>query len=382
MKPLFELLASADAPATSARRGRLTTPHGTVETPAFMPVATRGLMRGPWHHQLRPMGVEMMLANSFHLFVRPGVETVLALGGLHAAMGWDGPVLTDSGGFQAFSLAKQTTRTATGFAIEDPVRGGLIDWTLDRAFEVQAGLAPDIAMVLDVCPSAPLERSPCAEAVATTIEWARRQRELHEQRGGRSSGQAQFGIVQGGVFADLREECARGLTDLSFDGYAIGGVSVGEGHSAMMLGVEASTPHLPAEEVRYLMGVGTPRDLLEAVARGIDLFDCVWPMRAGRFATALTDRGRLHLLNACFADDPLPLDPSCDCDACLSKIPRGTLRAGFKAKELLPAMMLATHNLHYIERLMHRVREAVEAGRFEELRSEIARAYPLEEPVR
>jgi queuine tRNA-ribosyltransferase len=321
------------------------------------------------------MGVEMMLANSFHLFARPGVESVAALGGLHAMMAWDGPVLTDSGGFQAFSLAAIAKVTDAGVKIAHPVHGGIVDWTPRLAFEVQAALAPDVAMVLDECPADPRDRSSVSTAVARTLRWARLQRDLHEARGGASSGQAQFGIVQGGVFDDLRGSCAGGLVEMDFDGYAIGGVSVGEGHEAMMDGVRHSTSVLPLDRVRYLMGVGTPLDLVESVARGIDMFDCVYPTRSGRFGTVLTDDGAMHLHNARFKDDPRPLLPDCDCDACRTGVPRGALRAGLKAKELLPPSLLAHHNLHYLVRLMRRIRAAIADGSFEQLRARINAAY-------
>ncbi len=368
----FELL---QGDAQSPRRGRWHTARGTVQTPAFMPVATRALMRGPWHHQLRPMGTEMLLTNAFHLYTRPGLETVQKLGGVHGMTGWDGPILTDSGGFQAFSLSKMTRPTKNGFEIDHPVHGGKISWTPRLAFEVQAAFQPDVAMLLDVCPAEPLVERTCADAVQTTLRWAKEQREFHEARGGLQSGQAQFGIVQGGVFPALREECAEGLVHLDFDGYAVGGVSVGEGFEAMMAGVENSTGHLPTQKIRYLMGVGTPRDLVEAVARGIDLFDCVWPTRAGRFGTALTQHGRLHLLNAQFAEDTSPIDPDCSCEACQSGIPRGTLRAGFKAKELLPGMMLAQHNLHFTQALMQEVRCGIEDGTFGSVKQRVLHAY-------
>ena len=363
--------------ATGPRRGQWQCDRGTVETPAFMPVATRGLMRGPWHQQLGPMGVEMMLANSFHLAARPGIETIKTLDGVHGMMGWQGPILTDSGGFQAFSLAEQTQFTPDGFRMRDPVHGHWIDWTPAHAFEVQKELGPDIAMLLDVCPAQPKQNKICVEAVHTTLQWAEIQHELHHQRGGAESGQSQFAIVQGGIFPELRQECATSLVALGFDGYAIGGVSVGEGFEAMMAGVEYSTPYLPSGEIRYLMGVGTPRDLVESVARGVDLFDCVWPTRAGRFATALTKSGKLNLLNACFREDTDVIEPGCICDACASGIPRGTLRAGFQAKELLSSMMVAQHNLHFIQSLMQKMRTAIEDGSFEKLRFKVCEAYPL-----
>lgn len=321
------------------------------------------------------MGVEMMLANSFHLFARPGVESIEAMGGIHKMMAWDGPVLTDSGGFQAFSLAEISKLDDRGWKIAHPVHGGMVDWTPEVAFQVQASLGPDVAMILDECPADPRDQATVKRAVARTLRWARQQRDLHDARGGAASGQAQFGIVQGGVFEELRGECAAGLTAMEFDGYAIGGVSVGEGHDAMMDGVRHSTKVLPKDKARYLMGVGTPLDLVESVARGIDMFDCVYPTRSGRFGTVLTDEGNLHLHNARFRDDPDPIMPGCTCDACLTGVPRGAIRAGLKAKELLPPSMLAHHNLHYLVDLMKRIRAAIADGSFETLRARINAAY-------
>lgn len=377
MSCCFELLRGESA---TPRLGRLSTARGVVATPAFMPVATRGMMRGVPHERLRPMGAEMLLANAFHLFVRPGVETVVRLGGVHGMLAWDGPVLTDSGGFQVFSLGSSCQVGEDGVRVLDPVRGGWVEWTPRLAFEVQTGLGPDVAMVLDHCPPQPLARDEVAPAVARTLRWAGAQRALHAACGGQERGQALFGIVQGGVFADLREECARGLVELDFDGYAIGGVSVGEEHDAMMRAVTASVAFLPADRIRYLMGVGTPRDLVEAVARGIDLFDCVFPTRAGRFGTALTRAGRLHLRNARFRDDARPIEPGCACDACRSGVPRGALRAGLQAREINPPVLLAIHNLHFTLELMVRIRAAIAAGSFEPLRAEIAAAYPPPAP--
>ena len=373
----FHLLQGS---ATGPRLGRFTTPHGEVSTPAFMPVATRGMLRGPLPQSMRPMGVEMMLANSFHLFARPGVETVRKLGGVHKMMAWDGPVLTDSGGFQAFSLSAISKIDDSGVRIQHPVHGGMVDWTPRVAFDVQAGLGPDVAMLLDECPADPRDRDSVHRAVRRTLRWAREQRDLHEARGGSDSGQAQFGIVQGGVFEDLRQECASGLVEMEFDGYAVGGVSVGEGHEAMMDGVRFSSGLLPLDRVRYLMGVGTPLDLVESVARGIDLFDCVYPTRSGRFGTVLSDDGVMHLHNARFRDDPEVLVPGCSCDTCRSGVPRGAFRSGLKAKELMPPMMLAHHNLHYLVGLMTRIRSSIADGSFESLRASIVEAYRRPKP--
>ncbi len=369
----FEL-ADSCAPK-GPRLGRFQTPHGAVQTPAFMPVATRGMMRGVSHDRLRPMGTEMILSNAFHLFVRPGVESVQKLGGIHGMTAWDGPILTDSGGFQVFSMSDICKLHEDGVKVENPIRGGWIDWTPKMAFDVQASLRPDVSMVLDHCPAKPSERNEVAPAVERTLRWAKEQRDLHNARGGADSGQALFGIVQGGIFDDLRSECATGLREMDFDGYAIGGVSVGEAHAEMMTAVEASAAHLPENKVRYLMGVGTPIDLVESVARGVDLFDCVFPTRTGRFGTALTHNGRLHLLNAGFREDTNPIEPGCACPSCLSKVPRGAIRAGFQSKEINSSMLVAVHNLFFILQLMQRIRASIAEGSFEELRADIARVY-------
>jgi len=360
------------------RTGSLATPHGKVATPAFMPVATRGMLRGISPARVRPLGGEILLSNAFHLAARPGVEAIQAMGGIHKFLGWNGPILTDSGGFQVFSMGASSRIHDGGVQVEHPVQGGFLDWTPELAFRTQASLGPDIAMVLDVCPPRPGDRDEVASAVKRTLSWSRIQADLHRARGGIESGQALFAIVQGGTFPDLREECARALLDSGFDGFAVGGVSVGEGHEAMMAGVDLSIPWLPPDKIRYLMGVGAPRDLVEAVARGVDLFDCVFPTRSGRFGTALTWKGRLHLLNARFKADPSPIDPDCPCEACASGVPRGALRAGFQSKELLPPILVSTHNLHFILDLMARMRDSISAGEFEELRARVGKAYPAE----
>jgi len=365
--------------AEGPRLGLFTTPHGEVPTPAFMAVATRGMLRGISPAVLRPMGASIVLSNALHLFLRPGPETVRALGGIHGMLAWDGAVLTDSGGFQIFSLASLCRVTDAGVFYKDPVRGRIL-WTPEKAFEVQAALGPDIAMVLDHCPVEPTDKDLVAPAVARTLRWGRIQRDLHAARGGTASGQALFGIVQGGVFPDLREECARGLREMEFDGYAVGGVSLGEGPEAMMDSVRTTTARLPRDRVRYLMGVGSPRELVEAVARGIDLFDCVFPTRTGRFATALTWGGRLHLKNARFREDCAPIEPGCPCLSCQSEVPRGALRAGFLAGEFLPPILVSQHNLHFTLTLMGRIRESLQKGSFPALAAEIRGAYPGKTP--
>jgi len=373
----FQLLqAGAEGP----RLGCFTTPHGEVPTPAFMAVATRGMLRGISPAVLRPMGASIVLSNALHLFLGLGPQTVRALGGVHGMLGWDGAVLTDSGGFQIFSLASLCRVTDEGVLYKDPVRGRIL-WTPEKAFEVQAALGPDIAMVLDHCPVEPTDKDLVAPAVARTLRWAQAQRDLHAARGGAASGQALFGIVQGGVFPDLREECARGILEMEFDGYAVGGVSLGEGPEEMMDSVRTTTALLPRERVRYLMGVGSPRELVEAVGRGIDLFDCVFPTRTGRFATALTWEGRLHLKNARFREDRSPIEPGCPCPSCKSEVPRGALRAGFLAGEFLPPILVSQHNLHFTLTLMARIREALQKGSFAALAAGIRRTYPKRSPT-
>lgn len=369
----FQLLAGG---AAGPRLGRLHTGRGTVATPAFMPVATRGMLRGVAADRLRPLRIEIVLCNAFHLHVRPGAATVRALGGLHRMLGWDGPVLTDSGGFQLLSLGGMAAVRPDGMLLEDPVRGGRLLWTPRLALETQAALGADVAMALDVCPPHPEAREEVAAAVERTLEWARLQRDWHEERGGASSGQAIFGIVQGGIFEDLRERCARQIVALDFDGYAVGGVGVGEPHYQMILGLELTAVHLPPQRVRYLMGVGTPLDLVESAARGADLFDCAFPTRTARFATALTSAGRLRLMRAEFREDPSPIEPGCPCPACESGVPRGAIRAGFQSGEMLPAILLSLHNLHFTVELLRRVRDAIGAGTLDALRSEVRAAYP------
>ena len=358
----FETIASE--PGSPARLGRLNTPHGFVETPVFMPVGTQATVKGLTPDEIRATGSRMILANTYHLALRPGEAVVKTLGGLHKFMAWDGPILTDSGGFQVFSMAERAKMTEKGVAFRSHLDGSLLDLTPERAIQIQNDLRADVAMCLDHCPALPAEKSKIADAVGRTVRWARRCKDAHS-----NSAQALFGIVQGGAHADLREECAKQLVDLDFDGYAIGGVSVGESREQVKLALEVSTHHLPADRPRYLMGVGRPQDILDAVATGIDMFDCVLPTRNGRNATCLTAQGPLKLRNAAHKTDPRPIEEGCDCLACRS-FSRGYLRHLFLAKEMLGPILASIHNVAYLQRLTREIRQAIREARFVQYRAE------------
>jgi queuine tRNA-ribosyltransferase len=362
----FETLAR-DA-GSAARRGRLRTAHGTVETPAFMPVGTQATVKGMTPDQLSATGTEMVLANTYHLAIRPGEDVVAAIGGLHAFMGWPGPILTDSGGFQVFSLAARARISEASVAFRSHLDGRLLDLSPERAVAIQEALGADIAMCLDHCPALPATKEVIAEAVGRTIRWAGRCKSAQTR-----TDQALFGIVQGGKHADLRAECAEALIALDFDGYAVGGVSVGEDRAEVRAALDVSTHHLPEERPRYLMGVGRPQDILDAVATGVDLFDCVLPTRNGRNATCLTDQGPVKLRNAAHRFDPRPVEAGCDCLACRS-FSRSYLRHLFLAKEMLGPTLASIHNVAYLQRLTLRIREAITQGRFVQFRAEVLEA--------
>jgi queuine tRNA-ribosyltransferase len=353
---------------SAARRGRLHTPHGEVETPAFMPVGTQATVKGVTPDHLREVGSRMVLANTYHLALQPGESIVAELGGLHRFMGWDGPILTDSGGFQAFSMAARAKLTEQGVAFRSHRDGRLLDLTPERAMAIQQSLGADVAMCLDQCPALPAAKEAIAEAVARTVRWAQRCRDAHSRLD-----QAVFGIVQGGAHADLRAECTERLVALDFDGYAVGGVSVGESREEVRTALGVTTPSLPADKARYLMGVGRPQDLLDAIEAGIDLFDCVWPTRNGRNATCMSARGPVKLRNAIHARDPRPVEEGCDCTTCRS-FSRGYLRHLFLAKEMLGPILASIHNLAYLHRLMRGAREAITAGRLVLFRAEVLEA--------
>jgi queuine tRNA-ribosyltransferase len=354
----FELIARDSASA--ARRGRFSTPRGIVQTPAFMPVGTVGTVKGLTIDAVRATGAEMILGNTYHLALRPGEQVVRELGGLHAFSGWDGPILTDSGGFQIFSLAGLTKVSEREAIFRSHIDGSQIHLSPERAIEIQEALGSDVAMVLDHVVALPNERDVIEDAMLRSIRWAERC-----LRAARRSDQAKFAIVQGGLDAELRQQCAAALAAMDFEGFAVGGLSVGEAPEEMYRILEVTCPELPETRPRYLMGVGRPIDLLEGIGRGIDLFDCVMPTRNGRNALAFTDEGPLRLRNAVHREDPRPLEPDCPCLACRHS--RAYLRHLFAAGEMLGPILLSHHNLTYYQRLMSRAREAISAGSFCEL---------------
>ena len=351
----YELLRT-DA-GSAARRGVFQTPHGTVQTPAFMPVGTQGTVKGVTVDQLRATGAQMILGNTYHLAVRPGEDVVADLGGLHSFFGWDGPILTDSGGFQVFSLADRAQTEETGVRFCSHVDGAAMELTPERAIAIQAALGSDIAMQLDHVVALPAERAVVADAMRRSLRWAERCQQAQTR-----SDQAIFAIVQGGLDPELRQESARELVKLDFLGYAIGGLSVGEPAAAMVRTLDFTVPELPPSRPRYLMGVGRPVDLLEAISRGVDLFDCVLPTRNGRNALAFTDEGPLRLRNQRHTRDNAPLEANCPCPACRHS--RGYLRHLFQAGEMLGPILLSIHNLTYYQRLLSAARNAIEQDRF------------------
>jgi queuine tRNA-ribosyltransferase len=350
-----------------ARAGRLTTPHGEVETPVFMPVGTAGAVKAVLHRDLREIGAWILLANTYHLMLRPGDARVAALGGLHSFTGWDRALLTDSGGYQVFSLAALRRVDEEGVRFRSHLDGSLHLLTPERSMEVQGNLGADIAMAFDECPPGDAPREAVAEATARTTRWARRSRDAH-----RRPGQWLFGIVQGGVHLDLREESARALVETGFPGYAVGGLSVGEGKPDRERVLDHVEGLLPADSPRYLMGVGTPEDIVDAVGRGIDMFDCVLPTRNARNGQLFTSRGRLSIRNARYADDPRPPDPDCPCPTCRTAS-RAYLRHLHQANEMTAATLMTVHNLFFYLDMMRAMRQSLRLCRFEEWRWETLR---------
>ena len=357
----FEVRASDG----SARLGHLDTAHGSVATPAFMPVGTAATVKAMAPEAVRQTGAEMVLANTYHLMLQPTAERIAGLGGLHVFMNWPGPILTDSGGFQVMSLAKLRRLGESGVSLRSHLDGSSHELTPERAIEIQALLGSDIAMVLDECTPYPASEDEAAKSMRLSLRWA--ERCLAASRP--APGQGLFGIVQGSTYAELRAESAAGLMALGFEGYAIGGLAVGEGQAEMFRVLEAGVPHLPADRPRYLMGVGKPADIVGAVGRGVDMFDCVLPTRSGRTGQAFTAHGALNIRNARHRDDSRPLEEACSCAACAS-YSRAYLHHLFRAKEMLGPMLLTEHNLTYYQRLMAGLRAAIEAGRFAEFTRE------------
>ena len=352
----FEVLTQDKKSA--ARRGVLTTPHGCVQLPTFMPVGTQATVKGLAIDQVRATGAEILLANTYHLSLRPGEDIVAQLGGLHAMMQWQGPILTDSGGFQLFSLAKMCQVTEQGAIFKSHIDGSTLELTPEKSIQIQEVLGSDIAMVLDHLVALPNEKSVIRAACERSIRWAQRC-----QLAASSTQQIQFAIVQGGLDESLRVWCAEDLAALDFFGYAVGGLSVGETPAEMYRVLDATCPALPIDRPRYLMGVGRPQDLLEGIRRGIDMFDCVMPTRNGRNALAFTDQGPIKLRNAKHRTDTSPIESGCPCLGCQHS--RGYIRHLFQSGEMLGPILLSHHNLTYYQRLMTAAREAIEADEFE-----------------
>ncbi len=353
----FKLIKTSGA----ARRGEVTTPHGKVQTPAFMPVGTQATVKGLYPEAVKATGAEILLGNTYHLMLRPTAERVAALGGLHKFMNWPHPILTDSGGFQVMSLATLRKMSEQGVTFKSHLDGSMHELSPERSIEIQALLGTDITMQLDECLKLPAPRDEIERAMQLSLRWGERSKRAFESRA--RDGYALFGIVQGGDDIALRQQSAKALTDIGFHGYAIGGLAVGEPQEVMLKVVEETTPHLPVNHPRYLMGVGTPHDMLEAVARGVDMFDCVMPTRNGRHGTAFTRFGSINLANARHANDPRPLDEqSTHPDA--RTYSRAYLHHLTKANEILGQVLLSTINIAYYQQLMSDMREAIVVGRF------------------
>ena len=376
-------LAATD-PESKARAGTLTTAHAEIETPVFMPVGTQGSVKTLHPRELKDeLGAKIILGNTYHLWLRPGTEIIEKLGGLHSFADWPNALLTDSGGFQVWSLAKLRKISEKGVTFRSHLDGSKLELTPETSMEIQSILGSDIAMLFDECPPYPCERGYAEESTALTSRWAKRCKQWNEQSGGGllPSGpsdatvkrQLHFGIVQGSVYPDLRERSARDLVDLDFDGYAIGGVSVGEPEKEMFAAIDHAEPFLPKEKPRYAMGLGTPPQILEMIARGVDMFDCVHPTRCARHGLAFTPDGPIHIKNAQYADDPLPLTP--DCHPHLSGFSRAYLRHLFKAGEMLALRLLSFHNLDFYLRLTRDARKAIVAGEYTAFREDFIARY-------
>ncbi|MCE5323559.1 tRNA guanosine(34) transglycosylase Tgt [bacterium] len=355
---------------TLARRGRLTLNHGTVETPVFMPVGTQGTVKATSQEELIEMGFEIILGNTYHLYLRPGHELIRSLGDLHKFINWKGNILTDSGGFQVFSLEHIRKIGEDGVVFRSYVDGSYHEFTPERVMEIQSALGSDIVMAFDECAPYPCTEDYARKAMIRTHEWAKRSLASHD------SSQAFFGIVQGSTYPELRSESAEFIASLNTDGIAIGGVSVGEGKELMMNAVDWSVPHLPEAKPRYLMGVGTPEDILDAVIRGIDMFDCVLPTRLGRNGSLYTSQGRINIKNNKFIDDFSPVDPECDCWCCRN-YSAAYLRHLYKCDEILASRLATYHNLYFYRTLMINIRQAIEQNRLTEYRKEFLAKYRM-----
>ncbi|WP_169568882.1 tRNA guanosine(34) transglycosylase Tgt [Sneathiella limimaris] len=341
----------------AARRGTLKTAHGEIRTPAFMPVGTVGTVKGMTPEAVRETGADILLGNTYHLMLRPGSERVKRLGGLHKFMNWERPILTDSGGFQVMSLNELRKIDENGVVFKSHIDGKKFELTPERSMQIQNDLDATITMAFDECTPFPADHKTAAESMRRSMRWAKRSRNAFEKR----TGYGLFGIVQGSIYEDLRHESIEALTDIGFEGYAIGGLAVGEGQENMFSTLEFTTPNMPTEKPRYLMGVGKPDDLVGGVMRGVDMFDCVLPTRSGRNAQAFTRYGTVNMRNARHQDDPRPLDENCSCPACRN-YSRAYLHHLFRAKEILGSVLLTWHNLQYYQDLMAGMRKAIGNG--------------------
>ena len=363
MAGAFEILARDGA----ARLGRLDTAHGEVRTPAFMPVGTAGTVKGMQPEAVKAAGADMILGNTYHLMLRPGAETVARLGGLRKFINWPGPILTDSGGFQVMSLAARRTIDEDGVVFSSHIDGTRHALTPERAVEIQHLLGSDVTMVLDECTAFPATEDEAASSMRLSMRWAARSKDAFVAR----AGHLLFAIVQGGIYGDLRRDSAACLAESGFDGYAVGGLALGEGQQTTFAVLEETVPALPVANPRYLMGAGTPSDIVGAVARGIDMFDCVLPTRSGRTGRGFTERGTINIRNTRHGEDPRPLDADCPCPVC-GHYSRAYLHHLFNAKEMLGPILLTTHNLHHYLRLMAGIRTAIETGKLQKFTAAFA----------
>jgi queuine tRNA-ribosyltransferase len=390
MQETFELVSQDRE--SKARRGRLITKHGIIETPAFMPIGTQGSVKAASPRELRELNAQIILGNTYHLFVRPGLDVIKHFGGLHNFMSWDRPILTDSGGFQIFSLVKLRKITEEGVEFQNHIDGGRAFISPEIAMEIQAALSSDIVMVLDECIPYPCEYEYAVKSAELTTRWAKRCRDWKRRNGEtakraltdspvrRFADSMLFGIVQGGTFENLRRESAQAIVELDFDGYAVGGVSVGEPEEEMMRAVESAERFLPTDKPRYAMGLGTPPQMLEMIARGMDMFDCVLPTRLARNGTAFTAAGTLNLKNAEFALDKSPIEENCACPAC-REFTRGYIRHLIKAEEILGLRLITLHNLNFYLNLMSQARSEIEGGAFDQFRGTFVAGYKTRDAV-
>jgi queuine tRNA-ribosyltransferase len=372
----FEVLA---VDPTGARLGRLTTPHGAIETPCFMPVGTAATVKGQTQQDLENLGVQILLGNTYHLYLRPGYELIRKMGGLHGFMSWPHPILTDSGGFQVFSLSGLRKVTDEGVTFRSHLDGSEHLFSPEKVMEIEIALGADIIMVLDECIEAPAPEDRTREAAARTLAWARRAKDYFAAHGDPSR-QALFGIVQGGTYAALRRENADALVELDFPGYAIGGLAVGESHDVTCEMTQAAAEHLPAEKPRYLMGVGKPEQIPDYVSLGVDMMDCVLPTRSARHGCLFTSHGRVLIRNARYANDPGPLDENCRCAVC-QRYSRAYLRHLYSTGEFLATILNTHHNLHFYLDTMREIREAIRFGKLEKFRSDFQARLSSEKTV-